>query len=255
MKKNYLNDAYKTFLNSFKRFDKKTIFIVLSDLLFLVLLLSIFTYFPTAMYNKVAGFDDSRLQNANLLDINEASSLNSDLRGIFMTLIIYPLLMVLLTIINFTVFQGISWSIALKKKLNIKFFLRFFLLNLSIIGIYTMIIFLLAFIMKQEALPSWFMVIMLIWLHFGLVIYAFFVRKPEKISVKKAIEKAAKKVHLFILPYAVIFLMLMILNYIMILITRAIPVEGIGVSIMAILMVVYAAWARYYFVDAVDSIK
>jgi len=247
-KEGYFKKNYNLFINSFKKIDLKIFHIVFFDLLFysLVPLIAIATY--KVIENRAS------LTNmpADLLQVGAetAENLLSDLKVFFFLLIAMLILMVITIIIDWSIFKGLAWGLTIKRKFNFKFFLKFFILNLIWLGTYAILIFLFALTFRESALWIYLLILTLIWTYFTNIIYTLFM-KNEKKAVRKAFKLGFTKIHLFILPYLILFIILSIIFFIMNL-TTALP-YGIGLTIIILTLLFYLAWARFYIVELIES--
>ena len=259
-KEGYFKQSYDIFLDSFKKIDLKIFFIVFFDLIFYSLMPLIAITGFGVIQNKAMALDFG--QNLFQLGAENAEALLAGLKGFLFVLIGMLLLMFLVIIIDWSIFKGLSWGFTLKKKFSFNYFLRFFLLNLVWLGMLAVLMFLIALAFKGEPLmllgisfeagmaSIYLLALMGIWLYFTNIIYVLFL-KNEKKAVRKALKLGFKKIHYFILPYAVLVVILLAIFAIMSLITY-LPF-GIGLTIMTLMILFYLAWARFYIVGVVES--
>lgn len=248
-KEGYFKKNYRIFRDSFKKIDLRIFQIIFFDLVFysLIPLIAITTFKMIESKAKTINLPMSLLQ----LETENAEKLLSDLTGFYFLLIATVILILLTIIIDWSIFKGLAWGFTVKRKFNFKFFLRFFLLNLAWLGIFIILIFLFAFAFKQELLPIYMSILLIVWIYFTNIIYALFTKKGDLKSIKKAFKLGFTKVHYFILPYTVLLVILLIIYFIMSLITF-LP-YGIGLALIILILLFYFAWARFYIVDVVSE--
>ena len=259
-KEEYFKQSYDIFLNSFKKIDLKIFPIVFFDLVFYSLIPLIAINSLNVIQKKAMSIDLG--QNLLQMGAENAQVLAASLKGFLFLLIGMMVLMLLVIIIDWSIFKGLSWGFTLKKKFSFNYFLRFFLLNLVWLGMLAVLMFLTALAFKGEPLmllgisfeagmaSIYLLALMGIWLYFTNLIYVLFL-KNEKKAVRKALKLGFKKIHYFILPYAVLVVILLAIFAIMSLITY-LPF-GIGLTIMTLMILFYLAWARFYIVGVVES--
>ena len=259
-KEEYFKQSYDIFLNSFKKIDLKIFPIVFFDLVFYSLIPLIAINSLNVIQKKAMSIDlgQSLLQ----MGAENAQALAANLKGFLFLLIGMMLLMLLVIIIDLSIFKGLAWGFTLKKKFSFNYFLRFFLLNLFWLGTLAVLMFLIGLTFKGEPLmlggiyfqagasSIYILILMAAWAYFTNIIYVLFL-KDEKKAVRKALKLGFTKIHLFVLPYAVLIAIFVVLYSIMSLMT-SLPF-GIGFTIMAFIMLFYLAWARYYVVGVVES--
>lgn len=245
-KESYFKNSYNIFIDSFKKIDIKIFFIVFFDLAFyaLAFLISITTF--RTITNKAVAIDLSQdpLQAG-------AEKLLAELSGFYFLLIAMLFLMILIIIVNWSILKGLVWGLTTKRKFNFKFFLRFFLVNLVWLGTFTILIFSIAFSFREEVLPIYMLILLLIWAYFTNIIYTLFMKNTKK-AVRKAFKLGFTKIHYFILPYLVLLLIFLIV-YLMMYLTTFLP-QGIGIAIIASMLLFYFAWARFYIVNIIESL-
>ncbi len=248
--KHYLKNSYKLFINSFKKINIKIFFIMFFDLVFYAMatLISITTF--NLIKKKALAVDMP--QNILQLGAENIEKTMLDLRAFLFLLIGMIILMFLIIIIDWSIFKGLSWGITLKRKFNFKFFLKFFLLNLVWWGVFIFLLIAVSNVFRQSVIPIYIIVLTLIWIYFTNIIYTLFVKEEKFKSVKKAFKIGFTKIHYFILPYTVLILILSIIISIMNLITF-LP-YGAGLPIMALILLFYIAWARFYIVGVIESL-
>lgn len=263
-KEAHLTKNYNLFVNSFKKINPKTFFIIFFDLLFFVFL-PLIVLAPSNIIQKKLTALEQKL-STDIMTIY-TQNLASEVAGFFFFFIALIMLIIILIIINYSIFKGIVWCMSLNKKFNLKFFFKFLLLNLRWLGLYCIL--LLAFGMVFKSEPMMFLglyfhsgiaaiyqlILTIFWIYFTNIIYTLFIKNKKK-PVREGLKFGFKNLFSFFLPY----LTLTIILSIIFLITRSFislfpTAYGIGLTIISILLLSYLAWARYYIIDVIESIK
>jgi hypothetical protein len=249
-KEDYLEKNYRLFLASFRKIDIRIFLIVFFDLVFyfLVPLIIAGTFNVLQKRAMAIKLPQTLLQ----LGAENAEKVVAELRAFLFLLVAMLVLMVVVIILDWTIFKGLAWCLTLKKKLNLRFFLRFFLLNLLWLGLFAALVVLFAIIFKESIVPIHIILLGLLWMYFTNIMYVFFVKKESVKSIKKAFKVAFTKAHCFILPYAVLAVLLLAIVFIANLLA-SLP-YAVGLAITTLLMLLYLAWARFYIVEVVESI-
>jgi len=245
VKQNYIN-----FVNSFKRIDLKIFLILLVDVLFYMVFIQIGKYFLNLLQDKATNID----LNSNILGLNQqvATGLLSSVRGFFIFAIFLIILFLLLMIINWSLFKGFIWSITTNKKFNLNFFKRFFILNVLWVSIWFILILLFAFVIITQSAPIFMMVVLVVAFYFTNILYPLFLKSHKINEIKRAFKLGIKKIHYFIIPYAIIVLIGFVISKAFSLFSINLIVNQYISYIVGLILI---AWMRYYFVEIVESIS
>ncbi|OIO62072.1 hypothetical protein COY26_02920 [Candidatus Woesearchaeota archaeon CG_4_10_14_0_2_um_filter_33_10] len=268
----YLNNQINLFKKSFK-LDKKRFFsVIIFDFLFI--LVSYIALFLCGMWlnssaSKISGLDLTTLtENA----INELAALKSFYYGAIICLI----LLIIFLFFAWSFFQGFIWNTILKKKFNLDYFKKFLLLNLACIplsiipffialiclrlfnsiilffstaGLNTSLVMFVLLILSAFI----FLPIMLYLINFISILYFYFTKKSKILdSFKDTFKIAVKKIHLLYIPCLVMSLAFVFLAVI------TIPLNILPLWLISlvsfVLLVIYAAWARFYIVAVIAKL-
>jgi len=146
-KKDFLEN-WKIFFNSFK-LSSDFLYILFYDLLFYGIIRPLIYLFSYLMSRKMSAIDPDILSKLNsLANVTASQSLQIQqaaqaMNSFFYTLIIGVILMILITLFAFTLTRALIWNHLLKKKFDIKKYLRFNLLNLVLAVILAVILYIL----------------------------------------------------------------------------------------------------------------
>jgi len=249
-KTNFLQVNYNSLLNSFKKINSNIAFMAFYDLLFY----SITYFLALGSFRFLEKMAASVNLPANFLalDAMQATEVLSSLKNFFYLLIFIAITLILLLILNWSLFKGLSWSLAAGKKFNFAFFKKFALLNLVWLGSIILLIFLVALGFKQSTLPVFLLAIFLVSVYFTNILYALFAQESSFKAIKKAFILGFAKIHYFIFPYAAAGLILYGLSKLLSLF--AMP-QKIYIEALILAFTIYTAWFRLYIVETVNSIK
>ena len=246
----FLKQNYIILINSFKRINLKFFLILILDFLF---------YF---VFIKVGNFILNQIQlrsnNVNLtpdilgLGQQGANQLLTSVRGFFIFLIISGIIFIILMVINFSFFKGYIWSITTNKKFNMNFFKKFFLLNIIWIPGWVIVIFFVSIGIKQETIPIFLITILIISFYFTNILYPLFLKNNKIKMIKEAFKLGITKIHHFIIPYAIIVTLFFVTSRILNLIASKISIHPYTFFVV---LFVFVAFLRYYFVEIVNNIS
>lgn len=251
-KQNFFVKTFIIFKNSFKKLiSKNTIYPVFLLLLFL----SVFLLSSNMIGNTIKKKAESAFPS--LTDINSLAAENSlkilpQLKGFIIYILAIIALYIAILIIAWALCEGTIWNLILNKKPSLKYYGKF--LSLNIIWIIALILISLfsVLIFKKESAPYILIVLGIVFIYITPLMYILFA-KENKIfqSIKITFSLGFKKIHHFIIPYIVIFLIFLILGFIYVLLNNF--QEKLAAGIFIILLSVFITWVRYYLAEIVQN--
>ena len=251
MKKyNFIKQNFTWFINSFKRINLKIFLILILDILFYFIFVQAGKFFIKIIQKKAANVDLTQ----NLLGLNQqaGSNLLSSVRGFFFFLVFSVILFIILMIINWSVFKGLIWSITTNKKFNLKFLKKFFLLNLIWLPFWFILIFLIAIGVKPTTAPIFMIISLALAFYLTNILYPLFLKDNKINKIREAFKLGIKKIHYFIVPYAIIIILFFIISNIYSFVAAN---NNLNQNIAYVLLLVFVAWLRYYFVEIVNKLS
>ena len=160
----------------------------------------------------------------------------------YLFFIIFSLLLLLLIIIFLaTIIKGIIWAKTLNKKLNLKLISKFLGLNLLWMSFWMLLIFLNSMFVEISRAPVFMIIILVLAFYFTNTLYALFFEKQKLSVIVEAVKLNVSKIHLFLVPYALIIAVLMIVAKLTNLMTFK-----YSFAASSFIMLVYFALVRYY---------
>ncbi|MCK4521583.1 MAG: hypothetical protein KAU20_03340 [Nanoarchaeota archaeon] len=245
MKQNYLKKTWDLLKESFKEMDiRKVIFIVLYDLLFFSIIFFSFFIFGRILKNKALQMQDLPLQKITMLPKEELESILGVMQHFLFALIAGLVIVLLIVFISMCLFKGLIWCSTLKKKFNIKFYLKFLVLNLLWFLIWLIPTILLAILMKRELIVFLIIVVIPFLMHFTNLLYISFIKNNRLNAIKDAFRTGSKKIHLFLVPYAIIIILFIVISQLY-WIYKFLPSNVSGL-ITGLIILVFMAWSRVY---------
>ena len=238
-KLNFLEWNNSIFISSIKKIDLNIILILFLDALFYLLSSYTVIFWLGRIQEKMAAFN----LPADVISLGQqkANQLVSEVRA-FYFLIIFSFVLLLLAIIFLeSILKGIIWAKTTKTKINFELISKFLVLNLIWMSFWFLLIFLISWLVNQYAAPKFMIVTIALGLYFTNTLYALFMENKKLKSVLHAIRLNITKIHLFLLPYAVIFLIF----YVLIKITNLFKFKYSTV-LLGLIILLYAAFFRYY---------
>lgn len=245
----FFEKNYSSFINSFKKIGFNTAYMAFYDALFYSIS-SLFVYLGFKYIEKKASAFNLP-ENIMELSLQEAGSLAANLRGFFFLIIFLAVFLVLLTILNWSLFKGLNWSLAAKRKFDFKFFKRFLLLNLAWLPIWILLLLFVFIGINPDAILYFVMAVLAIAAYFSNILYALFAKESNFKSVKMAFKIAFAKMHFFVIPYVIA----VFLPYILLKLLIQNLQQTAFLIISALAFIIISAWFRLYIVEVVDSVE
>lgn len=252
MKNKFIMQNYSLLINSFKRINLKLFLILAFDILFYFIFMQLGNIFLEIIQKKAANADFTQnFLNFLGLDQQAAGSLLASVRGFFFFMAFSAILFLLLMVINWSIFKGLIWSVVADKKFNFGFFKKFLLLNLIWLSSWFLLIFLFAIITKPTTAPIFMTIFLVAAFYFTNILYPLFLRENKIGKIKEAFKLGIKKIRYFIVPYAIIGILLYVVSKGYSLIALSVDLNP---NVFLGILLIFAAWMRYYFVEIVYSL-
>lgn len=246
----FLKQNYNIFINSFKRINLKIFLILGLEFLFYFTFMLAGNFLIKLLEKKTANVDLTQ----NLMGLNQqaANTLLTSVKGMFSFLVISMILFGILIIISWSLFKGLIWTITTNKKFSTEFFMKFLKLNLIWLPAWFLLMFLFAIIIKPAAAPIYMLITLATAFYFTNILYPLFLKHNKIKIIKESFRLGIKKIHHFIMPYAIIIVLFFIISRLYSLITLNINANS---NIFFGIILIFVAWMRYYFVDIVGSLS
>ena len=273
----YLGNQINLFKKSFKLDKKRFSLVIIFDFALILvsyIALNLWGRWVNSAVLKISGMDLATLSEEALGEIvKELAALKSFYYGT----LIYSILLIIFLFFIWSFFQGQIWSTILKKKFNLNYFKKFLLLNLACIPLFIIIFFIMLACLEllgrvflffsTSGLNTIFVMFILLVLfsfiflpiliyliNLTSIIYIYFTKKNKILdSFKNTFDVAVKKIHLLYIPYLMISLVFVLLSVITI--PFNILQEGLTLLILFVLLIIYAAWARFYIADVIAKLE
>ena len=230
-KTNFLDWNNKILTDSLKKIDLNFFLIIFLDMLFYISTIFALAFWLKRANEKMASFDFSSI----------SVQLLKDEMNFYFILLLSLVVLLIAIIFMASILNGIIWAKTTKTKVTLKLISKFLALNLVWMGFWFILIFVIAYIVQQEAVPYFIGITALIGLYLSNNLYTIFMGKQAMKSIPYSLKLSFSKIHLFLLPYAVIFLLLFILIYL-----GNIIIFPYSPIIFGLLAVIYLGIARYY---------
>jgi len=247
---NYIKD---TLIKSFKDFDKRIIFIVLYDLIFYSVFFICFLIFGKFLQKKAVILSTLPMEKLMELPESELNTILTQLQGFILTLVIGFLLIALIIFIAMCVFKLLIWLKTAKKEFKLAYLKKFILLNILWFLLWLIPIIIIFLFIKRELIAPLLLIIFILAVYFTNILYILFTEKRDISTIKNTFKLGFKKIYLFIIPYIIITILLLV-TFQLYWLYKFTP-QNIQSIITLIIILIYAAWARIYLYNVVSSIR
>jgi len=233
-------------VKSFRKMDFNILLIVILDSVFYLTAAGLFFLWDKFMKAKAAAInlpaDPNEIVNTlTSLGPEKAQQLASEVKSYFFLLIFSFIAVVILVIFLAGIFKSIIWAKTAKTKISLKFMSGFMLLNVIWTGFWAVMIFLISYLVNPESVQTFFLISFIIAVYLTNILYPIFMRRQRLNSIGSAIGIGITKVHLFVLPNLIIFLVLLILTW-----AASKIAFNYSFFVTSFLLVIYAAVVRFY---------
>ena len=248
------------FTEIFRMIDKKFVYVLLFDLLFYAGLAVSLVIFGKLLAWAMGSFFElpgKMLALSKLTDFSQADAvlegtgtlLNQFKVKIALGVIVFWLLFT----INFVVFKGIAWSFITGRKIDKKYFMQLFRLNLLWFAVLFILLFLLFTIAKPGAASFPILFLLLIALYLTPLLYALFdPKKTIRELLKRLWHAAVERFYYFIMPWsaacAILVALVMLFSMVML-------KFSFSIYVLLAVFVLWQAWLKYYLYAVLRGIR
>lgn len=245
--KNFLEWNNNILITSIKKIDLNMILIIILDALFYILSGYFVVFWLQRVEAKMGAFNLPR--DIIALGQQRAQQLLGEAKT-FYYLIVFSFILLLIAIIFLaSILKGIIWAKTTSTKLSFALISKFLALNLIWMDFWFVLIILISLFVELASAPIFMIATIILGLYFSNTLYTIFMEKQKFKSILDALKLNVAKVHLFLLPYAVICL----LFYIIVRINNYFQFNS--TIFLSLILIIYAALVRYYVFTLVLEIE
>lgn len=238
-KQNFLEWNNRILLNSVKRIGLSIGLIIILDILFYASAGYLILFWLQRLQAGIGAF--SMPSDIMSLAPEKAQLLASEVREFYYLVIFSFILMLIAIIFLASIFKGAIWAKTTKTRVSFKLISRFLALNLVWMGFWFAVIFLISYGTEAAYAQRLMAAAIILSLYFTNTLYTVFMKNQSLKSIFYSVSLNIRKFNLFLLPYALIFL----LFYAIVRIGGLVKFRYSPI-LLGLLLVVYAAFARYY---------
>ena len=274
--KDYFKNQIKLFLNSFKEFDTRTLFIILYDMIFFLISISSIYILVRVFSNKALAINNLPIQQITVSQ-ELARSMLAEFKSFLLFLIIAPLIVSFIIFVSMSILKILIWFNIARKTITAQEIIKFIgiraLWLLISIGITILLtpLFLLAYFAAQASSFNLLFIVgailFFIFVFFNNIKTIMYIKYTETKSlsiIKSSFLLGIKKAHYFIIPCIIIGVIFILFfnSYFYVFkffFERFIPVDGESIKTMFFYLIIpmasLFAWFRIYFYNVVKDIE
>ena len=236
---NFMEWNNHIFVSSIKKIDLNIILIVILDFLFYLLSGYLVVSWLQRIQAKMAAFNLPT--DVVSLGYEKAQQLVGEVKSFYLLIIFSFILLLLAIIFLASILKGIIWAKTAKTKITFKLISKFLGLNLIWMGFWFLVVFLISLLVQPASAPIFMVITITLGLYFTNTLYTIFMKEQKLKTIISAIKLNIKKIHLFLLPYAIIGL----LFFVVVKLNTLFKFSYSNV-LFSLMLLVYAALVRYY---------
>jgi len=238
-KKNYLEWNNEILSSSIKNIDINIILNVVLDIIFYISSGFLVFFWFRRIQEKMQAFNLP--PDITALGIEQATQLAAEAKS-FYYLIIFSFILLLIAIIFLaSILKGIIWAKTAKTKISFNLISKFLGLNLIWMSFWIILILLISVFVQIQLVMIFMAAVIIIALYFTNTLYTIFMKEQSFKAISKSIKLNIAKIHLFLPPYIIIFLVFFIIAKLSSYLTFKYAQVLIGIIILF-----YIAFLRYY---------
>lgn len=200
---NFLNWNYNILKSSLGKINLNIILIIILDFLFYILSGYFIIFWIARVNEKISSFN----LPADLasIGVERAQQLSRDTQS-FYYLIVFSFILLLIAIIFMaSILKGIIWAKTANARITFSLISKFLGLNLVWLGFWLVLVFLISWIVDIKYALAFMAIAVLAGFYLTNTLYTLFMINPGFKSIKSSLKLSIAKLHLLLLPYAIIF--------------------------------------------------
>lgn len=202
-KQNFLSWNYNILKSSLKKINLNIIPVIILDFLFYMLSGYFLVFWISRINEKISAFNLP--DDLTAIGIERAQQLSRETQS-FYYLIVFSFILLLIAIIFLaSILKGIIWAKITNARITFGLISKFLGLNLAWLGFWFVLIFLISWIVEIKYAFAFMAASALIGIYLSNTLYAMFMPNPGLKSIRSSLRLSIAKIHLFLLPYLIIF--------------------------------------------------
>jgi len=236
---NFFDWNNKILVSSFRKIGLNILLIIVLDFLFYSLSGYLIIFWLQKIQQKMAAFNLPT--DIASLGYSKMQQLANEANAFYRMVILSFILILIILIFLASILKGVIWAKTTNTKISFRLISKFLALNLIWMGFWFALIILISLLAEPASAPAFMVTAIIAGLYFTNTLYPIFMKKPHLKSIFSAVKLNIAKIHLFLLPYAVIMLLL----YLLVQLGRLLAFSYSSL-LTGVILIIYAAAVRYY---------
>ncbi|MBI2650354.1 hypothetical protein HYX04_03495 [Candidatus Woesearchaeota archaeon] len=209
-KPNFLEWNNNILMSSIKKIGLNVISIAILDFLFYILSGYLVVFWLQRVQAKMEAFNLP--SDIVSLGYEKAQQLVGEVKAFYYLIVFSFVLSLVAVIFLASILKGIIWAKTTNTKITFKLISKFLALNMVWMGFWFALIISISLLIEPSSAVLFMAAAVALGLYFTNTLYTIFMKRQEFKSIINAIKLNISKIHMFLLPYAVLFLLLLIIN-------------------------------------------
>ncbi len=239
-KSNYLEWNKNAFVSSIKKINLNFFLIIFLDMLFYALSGFLVAFWLQRVTTKLTLFNFPT-ENIVSLGYEKAQQLTGEIRSLYYLIIFSFVLLLVAIIFLASILKGIIWAKTTNTKISLKLVSKFLELNLIWMSFWFVVLISITLFVEQAFAPKLMIFALILAIYFTNTLYTIFMKEQKLKAITGAIKLNISKIHLFLLPYAGIFILFFALTTL-----SSFIKFRYSAILFSLIILVYAAFVRYY---------
>ena len=242
---------YNILVSSIKKINLNIILIVILDILFYFLSGYLVILWLRRIQLKMSAFNLPT--DIAALGYEKAQEIAGEARAFLFLLILSIILVALAIIFLASILKGIIWAKTTNTKITLRLISKFLRLNLIWICFWFVMIILISLFIQPALAPKFMIMTIILALYFTNTLYAIFMKEQKLKVIFRAIKLNITKLHLFLLPHIIIWLLFYIIIILSNLFKYSYSTTVIHTSrfyvpsfVLVLVIITYASFVRHY---------
>jgi hypothetical protein len=253
----YLKKSLHAFLRSFQP-GMRFLYVILIDILFYGLVIIGSVFWSNLLIEKFAIVKNAPAMLLKIESIDPAvlSSETARIQGAFTAMIAYVIIGVILLFILYSLAKGAIWTLIFKKKHSVAFYLRFAAASLMFAVSFILLALAAYYLVQEDKFVFIFVFIMLpisVYLLFMLHIMVTFTGRIWA-GIRDAFAFGVGKLHLFILPFAILSILLFLIILLLSAVSQYLP-DRLYAAIALLTFILFSSWSKFYLAEMVHAVR
>ncbi len=236
--------------NAFKKIGLSIMLIVALDALFYILSGYLVIYWLQGIQLKMSAISMPAPEQLVSLGYDKAQQALNEAKAVYYLIIFSAIILLIAIIFLASILKGVIWAKTTKTKISLALISKFLALNLVWMGFWLALIICISLFVQPLSAPVFMLAAIMLGMYFTNTLYAIFMKEQKLKSIIDAVKLNVAKIHLFALPYLVIFALLYVISKL-----SGLAKFQYSPILLGLVLLIYAAIVRYYTSELVSEAR